>query len=320
MNPNWAICQWIDYCYGPQVEGATQDAQYFTRWGVWLDTTAGTVEYAIDGQTRLPAPASLFPTKLLGAIAISLSFDQNALPVFAIGFDDNRVEIRRNVASVPTTYIFDGKTPRLFFNGVLLPVNDPMTDVMCYYVRAGTIYSRYQRDNFGVEYVATNFPLTVTEIKKIDTKDYREILFVKRDDEDIPQNYALKSVVYPLPPISEDENGEANSYISGGRYLDIIVQAGTYSDDSSVFSIIPEGQYLNVIVLTSASDSGQIGSIIPDGEYRLVIINGGSSSDAGSVFSQMIDGDYVLVIINGGSYNEPAQINSQIAAGAYTPV
>jgi len=319
MNPNWEICQWIDYCSGPEVEGVEQDTPFVTRWEVKLDTRVGNVSYGKDSNELDPAPLSLFPVALELAVAISLSFDQNSEPVFAIGFSDGHIEVRRNVLGVPTTYSFTGVTPRLLYNGILLSQTDPSnTDVICYYVNGGQIKARYQRDNFGVEYNATNFPFPVLSIKKVDTKEYREILYVKRRINDVfTQNYAIRSPVYPLAPISEEDAGSLGSVINSGRYLDIIVVGGTYLDESNLGSVISAGQYLNIIVEVSESDDAGLDSIIMDGNYELVIIQGGGYAESGSLGSLIQDGEYVLVIIGGGSYSEDSSLGSVIASGSY---
>lgn len=319
MNPNWEICQWIDYCSGPEVEGVEQDTPFVSRWKVILDTAAGTITYGQNFNDLDDAPTSLFPVPLEKAVAISLSFDQNSEPVFAVGFSDSHIEIRRNVLGVPTTYSFAGVTPRLMFNGILLSQTDPSnTDVICYYVNSSQIKARYQRDNFGVEYNATNFPFSVLSIKKVDTKEYREILYVKRSINDVfTQNYAIRSPIYPLPPISEEDSSSLGSTISGGRYLDIIVVGGTYLDESNLGSVISAGQYLNIIVEVSESDDAGLDSIITDGNYELVIIQGGSYAESGSLGSLIQDGEYVLVVIDGGSYSEDSSLGSVIASGSY---
>lgn len=319
MNPNWTICQWIDYCSGPFVEGVEQDEPYSTRWTINLDTSLGTIVYGIYGEELAVAPSGLFPTPLFGAVAVSLSFDQNAEPVFAVGFSDGHSEIRRNAIGVPTTYSFTGETPRLLFNGILLSQTDPSnTDVVCYYVNAGQIKSRYQRDNFGVEYNSTNFPFSVVSIKKVDAKEYRETLYVKMgiDDAEL-ENYAIRSPVYPRPPISEEDSSSIGSIINSGRYLDIIVAGGSYSDEPSLGSMISAGQYLNIIVGVAESDSSSIGSVITDGNYELVIIQGGNYAESGSLGSLIQDGEYVLVVIDGGSYSDASSLGSAITSGSY---
>lgn len=317
-NPNWTICQWIDYCSGPEEEGETQDTPYATRWGCWLDRDNGTVEYARVGDERQAAPGALFPDPLTSAVAISISFDQDAEPVFAIGFADEHIEIRRFVVGVPTTYTFDGITPRLLFNGILLEANSVNSDVVCYYVRNGTIYSRFQRDNFGVEYAATNYPFTVVSIKKVDTRQYRELLYVKRlVNGFFTQNYAIRSPVYPLPPISAEDAGTLESVLVDGRYLDIIVEGGTYSEEVGLNAALTEGVYLDIIVLVSEADAATLDSVIVDGDYVLVVIDGGSYADASTLNAILVSGSYELVVISGGSYADGSTLSSEITGGSY---
>lgn len=318
MNPNWEICQWIDYCSGPEEEGISQDAPYATRWGAVLNRDDGIITYGIVGQGTQEAPAALFPSALDGAVSVSLSFDQAADPVFAVGFNDGRIEVRREVLGVPTTYTFTGVTPRLLFNGILLEVHSLDSDVVCYYVKDGTIKSRYQRDNFGVEYTASNFPFEVLSIKKTDTKEYREIIYLKRSVSSFfSENWAMRSPIYPLPPISASDEGTLESIIQSGRYLDIIVDGGSYADESELASEIWAGRYLDIIVSTSAADSATLDSGITEGEYVLVIINGGSYSDSSALSSAINSGAYTLVVISGGSYAESATLSSAITGGSY---
>lgn len=318
---NWTICQWIDYVFGPEVEGETQETSYATRWGVWLNVSQGTVEYGISGQPRQPAPTDLFPVDLVGANAISLAFDQDAEPVFAIGFEDNHIEIRRIVVGVPTTYTFTGKTPRLFFNGILLPQNSPDTDIVCYYVLSNVITSRYQRDNFGVAYQATNFPFPVEAIKKVDSKSYRELMFVQRLVNPFASaNYELRSPPYPLPPVPSFDSSSIGSTPTEGRYLDVIVEGGSYLEDSELGSEIESGSYMDTIVDATGEDDddASLGSSV-FGEYTLVIINGGTSEDDTSIASALTEGEYVLIVIQGGDYQDPSELSSQITSGSYTP-
>lgn len=149
--------------HGPLFYGSTQVAQFRRLWCVWN---------SYNGRVRIgPYLTPLYDawgTELtlmedsgvwLRPARMALAFDQDALPVIAFNKTVSTVSVRRYVSTVKTEYTFTGYNPVLFYNGTAL-VFTTVTDVVCLYLNAGgtALYSRFQRENFGVERLVSNLP------------------------------------------------------------------------------------------------------------------------------------------------------------------
>ena len=165
------ICDTYAYCWGPENEGdapVSEPGIYPFRWKASLEN--GVVFYGRSSGYLSRASAVLFPeTSLSGALSVSISFDGNGLPYFAVAFDDGHIEVRRYTntdKSTASTVSFTGNDPQLFFVG-LLQEDSSYWDVVCYYTKTGVLYERIQRDDFGIEHevlsIGTSWDLKHTD-------------------------------------------------------------------------------------------------------------------------------------------------------------
>jgi len=165
------ICDTYAYCWGPENEGdapVSEPGIYPFRWKASLEN--GVVFYGRSSGYLSRASTVLFPeTSISGALSVSISFDGNGLPYFAVAFDDGHIEVRRYTntdKSTASTVSFTGNDPQLFFVG-LLQEDSSYWDVVCYYTKTGVLYERIQRDDFGIEHevlsIGTSWDLKHTD-------------------------------------------------------------------------------------------------------------------------------------------------------------
>lgn len=318
--PPWWTCPFMDFCDGPEIEGIPDlDPVYTFRWQVFLNLRSFLVFYRRAGEPYQQAPLALFPAPLPPTASnITLSFDANARPYF--GYDDSaagRVYLAFTVAGVPTFVDFDGACPRLFFNGQLQRDNT-QTDVVCYYIRAGILRARFQRETFGVEYTIADVSATfgpLTRLTKTDraSTNFRaalhQVIFAWGTPATV--EIELRSLAYPPFPVGMADHFSADILPPSGSYASGIVNGGTYADHFAAAVLAPSGAYTGVIVDGgSYSDSFAAQLVPPSGTYTQVVIDGGSHADSFAATGVPPSGTYTEVSVAGGSYadNFAAQI------------
>ena len=316
----------LDFCDGPDVEGIPNQYVY-DRWSVrWVVEMAdGEFSYGKVGGQLLPAPVELFPSPVSGAIGVSLSFDANARPCFAFQVGDS-VEVRRFIAGLPVTYSWPGQGPKLFFNG-LLQRDSGLRDLVCYYINAGKLYARLQRDNFGVEYVLMDHTSTaglgaLSKVSKVD----------RGSAEDASRNWLaamgadggfllLRSAPYPPWPVLAQDSCDILTALSGsGDYELVAVESGPYSDSETITLGLGEGDY-QALVVTIAEASALAASVAlsGSGDYGLVVVGSGPYADSQTATAGLSgSGDYALVVILGGTYSDSTTITLGLDTGDYT--
>lgn len=314
----WDQCSWTDFCAGPVAEGVTPEDvlhRYETRWQVLND--GGRFFYGFADGPLDPAPAELFSADIPDAQGASLAFDADARPCFAFyRLFSRQVEVRRFVAGVPTTYAWEGKSPKLFYNGILQPDPD-LRDVVCYYIYSGVLYARFQRDNFGVAYEIADTPLLalVTTDRGTGTDRTTHFLAAVNDADD---QVLLRSALYDLwPVLMEDAMGIGPGWVPDGNYIPNVVEVGPADPNAMDLGVAwtADGDYQDVSVTRSSADAKALAfAWAADGDYfPLVITKGPHVNTDSRTVAWTADGDYFLSIIVGGTYT-----NTKSTALAWT--
>lgn len=311
---NWTTCPTCDFCDGPDEEAVTQAEPYTQRW--FVRELNGSYVYGKESLTQLPVPSDLFTgIDQEDIIYITISFDANARPCFAFQIVGGTVLLRRYVAGTPTFNTFAGDTPKLYFDGVLQPDN-ALTDLTCFYVRAGAIQVRIQRDLFATEYTQLSPSPQAVRITKTDAYSGHQNLYFT----DTAGRYWLaRSVVYPPFPIIVSDTGSVFLLPASGTYTLTTVATGPYSDASSLVLAPSTGDYiLTVAPGGSYADNSSLIVTPGTGDYFLSIVLGGTYDDSSSLNVLPSTGTYTTVIVSGGSYPENSTLLVKPGTGSYT--
>jgi|SRR5690606_37671810 len=323
----WETCPNYDYCWGPTSEGQADEAYtpdvrgaietipYPFRWKTFFDPDTGLVyiarvdlEFQLANSQLFPSPLQVEPTA-----QISLCFDQNARACYAFEKNTTTIELRRFVASVVTTVNWTGTSPKLFYDG-LLQQNVNQQDFVCYYLNAGNICIRVQRDNFLTEYVLATPTSTPTRITRVDKQDDCVVVWVLCEN----GRYIYRSAQYnPWPLLAGDKLG-ATLQAPTGEHIEVIVPAGFYADALGAEVQVPTGTYLDSIV-SSGPYEDALGAIVDSvtGEYVLIIADGGSYLDELGATLTSVEGEYIETIVTGGSYEDSMGMTVQSPTGSY---
>jgi hypothetical protein len=310
---NWTMCPTCDFCSGPDNEGSTQPSVYTQRW--FVRNVGGFFFYGKESSTENPVPSDLFTgITQEDIIEMSISFDANARPCFAFQLVGGTILLRRYVAGTPTFITFAGDSPKLFFDGVVQP-DQSETDLVCFYVRSGQIKSRFQRDNFGIEYTQLAPSPPVVRITKTDAYlSHQNLYFI----DSAGSFWLARSEVYPPFPVVAADTASIGLLPSTGSYTLIQVATGPYAESSTVGADPHGGVYtLVAIPATPATDESSVTALPHGGTYALVIILGGSTSDSSSVNALPNGGAYTASIVSGGAYTELSTVTALPGGGSY---
>lgn len=144
----FAVQKHIDFEWGPI---AIQDPSKGSMYQIWRARMENDYVYL-----SAPNVAEFVLLDLPGVTEISFTFDQNARHIFA--YVQSGVSYLRwydtSVAAYVTTVI-DGITPRVTLDDKR-ELQRSASDVLVFYVRAGALYMRMQRDRYGIEYHLAN--------------------------------------------------------------------------------------------------------------------------------------------------------------------
>lgn len=223
----------IAYTTGPANLHAAQEELYYSPWAAWPGVDGVRIKKLLpDEEIWLPNNTGSNSILFSGPVVtdhIAFCFDQNSYEV--IGYQKTRttIEIRRFFNLAVDVRTFDGIDPLLQFNGLLnANLETSETDVVCYYLKPDTnaLFMRFQRDNFGTEYVACALPSRPLALKRAyyvrDEEDEDEgTLVVEYVDAGL-RIAQLFSAVYeaPEPPVPPpDEEIEASAADVAGVQL-----------------------------------------------------------------------------------------------------
>ena len=313
-----------DTCHGPFIYGSTQIAQFSTRWVCWVGTngmrfkkfTPGVLFNDVDGQADDLFPPGTRPKHL------SFSFEQDALHAIAIQSGTDTCEVRRKVSGVPTAYTFTGRSPVLFYNGIVEP-DTAATDLMVFYIKSAgdKIYVRRQRDNFGIEYILNGtLGTTLRALQKTDAirvqgvnRQYlwgintegRQVLYV--------------SDGYPPFPQFASDNPTLQITLDSGIYFPSVLSFFAPGDAASATVGFDAGEYISQIIQRSAPGDAITFSVgLDTSDYKLVIVSANSPGDAASVSVAFEDGLYVVVAIPANAPGDAASVDVGFDSGLYT--
>lgn len=325
----WSVCPNVDWCDGPEFEGSVQTIIYTFRWRVLYNPLNGLVSYNRAGETPVQAPLDLFPAALLPDTQYpdwSLCFDANARPVFVFSNTaTGEVNLRRYIGGTPTFFTWTGESPKVIYNGQMQR-NDQLRDIVCYYLRAGLLYARFQRDNFGTEYLIADLTGSfgaMTRLAKTDRNipegeplplgDPRNpiyhFLFAMAGETEI----ALRAGPYQAWGFPFDDAGTLTVSFPSGAYY----EAG-FSDSGSLHAEWPSGLYFDTVSAGgSYADKGSLAAGFQSGAYEEMIVSGGSYADGGSLSTGFQSGSYVQTIVPGGSYSDNGSLSTAFPSGSY---
>jgi hypothetical protein len=317
----WNLCPSVDFCDGPEIEGIPVSdvcLRLTERWMlVLLD---GIFYYGRVGFTLIQAPLDLWPLPVT-CNRISICFDANARPCYAAEFAGEVIEVRRYVGGVPTTFTWSGYGPKLFFNGAIQR-NNSLQDVVCYYIRAGVLRARFQRDNFAVEYtfpvLASWDPLVfVAKVDKgrDDTGSYEMVAVVTTSR----QLVLVRTAPYPFWPSCETDPVDVAVSFTSGVYTLITVTTEAEPDECSVSTSFTGGLYFSVTVTSDADpDEAEASVSFAGGVYFLVVVASDAPPEDVEAVAIFSGGAYTQVIVNGGTYEDESNVQVAFTGGAYT--
>lgn len=307
-RPLWKQCSNVAYCDGPAVFHVPNNVwydRYQHRWKVLYDGQYFT--YGRVDQEQTPVSSIVFPAAYTCS-RFSIAFDQNAYLLFACE-NEGTIEIRREEAGVLTVRSFTGTWPVLFLNALLQ--QDPLQqDVVCYYLRDGNLYGRWQREEFLTEYLLVE-NLQATSLRSA-RADYRgeypyERLFVM-------QNCAtriLRSANYDFWSIVTRDFAKTGVELSNdGSYSLLVSLLGQFTDSlGASFSLSNDGLYLSTIAdVLAPSDVVQASfTLSPNGgSYNLVVVVIPTQSDAcvASFSLSLSGGLYQQVVEHVGTFTD----------------
>ena len=318
-RPLWKQCDNVYYCDGPEFAGIPNDVwydRYQHRWKfLYVD---GYFFFGRTDQTLQPVDEAIFPTSY-NCERFSVAFDKNARPVFVCQLG-NVVEIRRLEAGSLTVVSFTGHSPVLFLNA-LLQRDNSLQDVVCYYLRDGNLYGRWQRQEFGTEYLLCE-GLDVTELKTCrftrDTDKPYEMLFALKNC----ATRMLKSDIYEAWPAHVISTLGCSFSLGNGEYAPVILTiADVLTEADASFQLNSDGLYFPVILVfpTTTTTTNATFSLSSNGVYTLVIVLFTTEQDTANVsFTLSSDGSYNEVIEPAGSYADTTNATFSLSSdGSY---
>lgn len=313
---NWTICDNIDYCDGPDEEGESQARRYDVRWVVQPNEDATGFEYGIAGGTLIPVPPTLFPSVDMSTITtITLSFDGNARPVFAYQTAPGSLTLTRAIAGVPTIDTFTGDWPTLFYDG-LVQRDTASRDVVLFYVRAGSIKSRFQRDNYATErefFSASDIvPVKITKTDRV--TPYHHLYYYDESN----RLRMARSTPYPPFPVEVDDVAVSTGEPVGGEYSPVAVDGGTYLEFTTNIAAPAGGEYASNVIQSGPYVESATNLATPSGgEYPQISVDGGTYSESAVASASVQTGEYTLVAVDGGTYLENTTNSAAPAGGSY---
>jgi len=317
-NPNWTMCPDVDYCDGPNDLDVVQLDRFSRRWKVRL--VSGKVTFGQVDVALIDAPEDMFPPSLSMANTtyITLSFDSRSAPYFAYQVGTNQIRVHFRLNGVPLKVQFTGEAPRLFSEVIINPIAE-LCDVVLFYVRAGKMYVRFQRENFAIERFVCE-PTIYGEELAVFTK-----IDANRDEQRIylygktlgGKRLLFRSGLYPgFPdpnPIHVDVDPEFGKNA-------ITLASGSYERIDTV-------EFTDMDITLSSIDHSRQQE---DGAHFVTILDGTTApvAEKGSTSTSILDGStdriseagvVATVIVDGTTANNTAHILNDvtIAGGTY---
>lgn len=314
----------INFCMGPFVEGSTQIQQYSTRWVAWVATNG--IRYAkVTAGVLLDDTAGLLTDLWIAPVPrpakFSFSFEQDALHALAIQSNPTTIALRRKVSGVPTEYSWTGKSPVLFYNGIV-EADTSVTDLVCFYLNAaGTkLLVRIQRDNFGVEYeLNTDLTTVMAELHQTDAFKISGVLYqLLWGMNTVGRQVAFVSKPYPPFPEFASDQLSLDSGLGSAVYFSPIAQAFAPGDQLSADNGLASGIYFDMVIEAAAGDSVSMDSGLGSGIYLDVIIEANAPADSASSDSALDSGVYFLQSVVSNAPADQISMDNGLAGGVYS--
>ncbi len=248
---------------------------------------------------------------------VSMAFDPNGWPVFAtnLGNTGIRLDTHSNATST-VEYQWEGTNCSVFDNFIVEP-DVTNTDVIAYYVKTGlddrNIYSRFSREDYGVERSLIEFPRKITDTLRIEVESgLSPVLYAKTDRNREIKIYFEQYPEFPyFTPQVDAASGDID-FSSGEIFPRFISGTGTDVTGAFIHFDFVSGEYKTIFVSGDfQGDTGRIGSGISSfnfntGEYneRILIRSGDGTGEISGINS--------LLTLSGGSYETGAFLESGI--------
>lgn len=313
----------FEIIHGPEALADTIVQQYRKRWIAWTGSAGIRFSEYEDGFTfsdTAGAANGLFTSGERPA-RFSWSFEQDAL--YAIAYEDSSTTItmRRFVSGTPTTYGWTGKSPILFYNGILEPTTGD-TDLMAFYIKsAGTkIFARVQRENFGTEH-ELNGTLNVvleklikTEAVNVDGSWYQLIWARTTDGRDV----VYSSRAYPPPIIRASDAATLSVALQSGNYFAPIVSSSSADAMSMSVSLYGGTAFNSVLTRFAPGDRISLTVNLQSGSYSLVVLQSTSPGDKLSLAPALQSGLYSEVTVDSGTQQDKISVAVALQSGVYS--
>lgn len=313
----------FEIIHGPEALADTIVQQYRKRWVAWTATDGIRFAEYEEGFTfsDTAGTANLLFTGGERPARFTWSFEQDAL--YAIAYEDgvNSILMRRFVAGVPTDYTWTGKSPILFYNGILEPTTGD-TDLMAFYIKsAGTkIFARVQRENFGTEH-ELNGTLNVVLEKLIKTEavniggSWYQLIWARATD---GRDVVYQSRAYPPPIIRAADATTLAIALQSGVYFEPLVSSSV-ADAMSVSVALFGGTAFNSVETRFApGDRMSLAMNLQSGTYTLVVVSAPSAADKLSLAPALQSGLYSEVTVDSGTQEDSISLSVALQSGVYS--
>lgn len=313
----------FEIIHGPEALADTIVQQYRKRWIAWTGSAGIRFAQYEDGfefNDTAGSANGLFTSGERPA-RFSWSFEQDAL--YAIAYEDSSTTItmRRFVSGTPTTYGWTGKSPILFYNGILEPTTGD-TDLMAFYIKsAGTkIFARVQRENFGTEH-ELNGTLNVVLEKLIKTEaaningSWYQLIWARTTD---GRDVVYRSRAYPPPIIRATDTVTLALTLESGVYFTPITSASS-ADAMSVSVALQSGEAFNAVRTQFApGDWLSMALDLRSGTYSLIVVSAATVEDKLSLAPSLASGSYSDVVVDSGDQTDATSVTVTLQSGSYS--
>lgn len=260
----------VSYATGPRVTGAARP--WATRWAAWV--AAAGIRVAKLPFITLPSngigsESSLYPATK--PTRLSLGFTSAGQMAIAIQKNAFSIEIKwfSPTGEIETANIL-GTSPALFQNGLVFQSDDPdETDLALYYLRLEvprTIFARFERDNFGIEYVInSDLQADIRSLIASGKEGLKQSLYGR---DLFGRDVTLRSLDYATL-IDGDANDLTMSILSGNYRASAVIKELSLDAATLALSVF-SGGYGDPIKEPTDSLSGDAATLsvsIIDGEY-----------------------------------------------------
>jgi len=312
------------YCDGPVAFASTQIQRFSDRWVCWVASAGMRYGKLADLAGLGDAEGTANELFIAGErpAVLSFSFDQDARPVIAIQQTPTAIEVRRKVSGVVTSYIFNGISPQLFYNGIVV-ASTTNADVVCFYIKAAgdAIYARFQRDNFAIEYTLNSIAaIELVALLKVDRlhKDGSDYCFLFALDS-FGRQVVFKSLPFPAFPLVILEPAYLTIGFQGGTTNALVLIAVMPTEKSTAATAFGSGVYFAAVISASQPVEKTTGTLsFSAGVYTLTVLAVNQGADKGSQVATFSAGNYVQQIVSGGTFLEKSSGSIGFQSGNYS--